>query len=229
MNELRVVFFEKWKVVPESATINNILLDYDIKTDQEDHLKTLCGAIKKAGGLNTYFWHFCLLSDNFMQYLYKSTKDSVYIQRDCTRDSGLVPVWDDSDSELDDSTDIEADYTQNSESVGEDTTDTTEHSNYQEPLSKDEMKCLLEDLTGRHLNAGDARTHSLKNLGISRAGRGRNIIVDSNERVHFLLTRLYNTKRDWFKFVVKGNDGYYDISNTSVRDIKIKLERYNLS
>jgi hypothetical protein len=71
----------------EKATIDNIYLDYDDKTERDTHFTTLYYAIKKATGKDIDVNNIFLLSKDFIESFGTISKDNVYTETYCTEES----------------------------------------------------------------------------------------------------------------------------------------------
>ena len=97
-------------------------------------------------------------------------------------------------------------------------------SNFSTPLTHDEIQSLIDDLSNRQSNikSSTGRKYSLKHIEIS-VNRSTNKIMEGTnvKKVHPLLSRLYNTNREYF--YIK-NDGYIDLTSTSINKLITNLE-----
>jgi hypothetical protein len=199
--EAREAFIKAWGPnMVEKATIDNIYLDYDDKTERDTHFTTLYYAIKKATGKDIDVNNIFLLSKDFIESFGTISKDNVYTETYCTEES----EWE-----------SESEWEWESEEIM-DTTEHTKYNSYYEPLSSDEIQSLIDDLRNRKLCIKSGKKQFLKHLGISLDISSKYIMVGTNDKKeHYLLSRLFKSNKDLFQKTEEG----VTISRTSTNKL----------
>jgi hypothetical protein len=95
-------------------------------------------------------------------------------------------------------------------------------SEFSTPLTHYEIQSLIDDLRNRQSEINSGKKNLLKHLGISLDRSSHNIMVGTNDKkVHPLLSRLYKTKREFFR---SDRYGALVLHKTSIKKLITHLE-----
>jgi hypothetical protein len=95
-------------------------------------------------------------------------------------------------------------------------------SDFSTPLTHYEIQFLIDDLRNRQSEIKSGKKNWLKHLGISLDRSSHNIMVGTNDKkVHPLLSRLYKTKREFFRST---RNGSLVLHRTSIKKLITHLE-----